>query len=358
MSNLKSNEYFVNNNNLKVSEIKNIIPNSESFLSKSLQDALTEGSILNETKLEENEYNKIKDENNPGARLEIKHITKFFKKGLPILDNLSCILYENEIYALLGENGAGKSTFISILSGLYGASDGIIKYKISPKDIGQDITTSEGIAQFRKTLGVCPQNNNIIFDQLTVEENLEIFCLFKYDKSQNQDKSANVYIKKEINDLLEKFELEEQKDTLAKNLSGGQKRKLCIAMACCGRSRVIILDEPTGGVDIASRKHIWNILKKIKNDEKIILLITHFMDEASFLADKIGILKQEKLVVNGTNRDLIDKFGKYITLKINKRMERNEAKEIVKYIKSKYTTLNSIKIFIIYIFKIEFLYFS
>ena len=337
MSNLKTNEYFVNNN-LKAHEIKNILP-SESFLSQSLQDALTEGSILNETKLEENEYNKIKDENNPGARLEINHLTKFFKINEFVLNDFSCILYENEIFALLGENGTGKSTFISILSGLYEASDGIIKYKIYPKDLGQDITTSEGIERFRKTLGVCPQNNNILFEQLTVEENLEIFCLFKYDKSKNKDKDKNdnKYIKEEIEDLLKKFELTRQRDKCAKDLSGGQKRKLCIALACCGRSKVIILDEPTGGVDIGSRKHIWNILKKIKYDEKIILLITHFMDEASFLADKIGILKNGKLVVEGTNRDLIDKYGKYITLKINKRMEIEDAKNIVRHIKSKYT---------------------
>ena len=342
MSNLKSNEYFVNNN-LKVSEIKKIVPNSESFLSQSLQDALTDGSILNETILEENEYNKIKDENNPGARLEIINLKKYFKKENYVINDLSCTLYENEIFALLGENGAGKSTLISILSGMLEVSDGIIKYKVYPGDAGADITTSKGITHFRKTLGVCPQNNNILFDQLTVKENLEIFCLFKYDKKKNKEKSVNEYIENEVNDLLNDFELDKQKDKLAKELSGGQKRKLCIAIACCGRSKVIILDEPTGGVDISSRKNIWNILKKIKYQGKIILLITHFMDEASFLADKIGILRHGKLVLNGTNSDLIENYGQYITLKINKGMEIGKAKEIVKFIKSKYFFSKNIK---------------
>ena len=114
---------------------------------------------------------------------------------------------------------------------------------------------------------------------------------------------------------------------MAKDLSGGQKRKLCIAIACCGRSKVIILDEPTGGIDIASRKSIWEILKEIKHREKIILLITHFMDEASYLSDKIGILRGGKLVVSGTNRELIDKYGHYITIKINKKMEKKKSKE-------------------------------
>ena len=135
---------------------------------------------------------------------------------------------------------------------------------------------------------------------------------------------------------MEKFDLKEKRNTLIEDLSGGQKRKLCIAIACCGRSKVIILDEPTGGIDILSRKNIWKILEKIKYEEKIILLITHFMDEASYLADKIGILRDGKLIVSGTNRDLIDKYGKYITLKINKRIEPKDAKNIVNLIIKKY----------------------
>ena len=341
MFNIKSNEFFINNN-LKVSEIKHFFnKNSDSFMTKSMQEDLSEESFFSEIKLEEekDEYNKIKDEINPGARLEVNHLQKYYSKNKYILDNLSFTLFENEIFALLGENGTGKSTFVSILSGLINASGGEIRYKINTKkneDIGINITTPEGINSFRKTLGICPQNNSILFDQLTVKENLEIFCLFKYDKTKNKEKTHIEFIEKEVNDLLKKFDLENQKDHLAGGLSGGQKRKLCIAIACCGRSKVIILDEPTGGIDISSRKNIWNILKKIKYDGKIILLITHFMDEASFLADKIGILKKGKLIRNGTNTDLIDKYGQYISFKINKKMEMNEAKKIVSFIKKGY----------------------
>ena len=345
MSNIKSNEYFINNN-LKVSEIKHHFnKNKDSFMTKSLQEELSEDSFFSEIKLDEekDEYNKIKDEINPGARLEIKQLKKYYSKDNYILNGLSFTLYENEIYALLGENGTGKSTFISILSGLIKASGGEIRYKINTKeveDIGSDITTPQGIFFFRKTLGICPQNNSILFDQLTVRENLEIFCLFKYDKNKNKEKNYNEFIENEVKDLLKKFELEDQKDHLVGGLSGGQKRKLCIAIACCGRSKVIILDEPTGGIDISSRKNIWNILKNIKYDGKIILLITHFMDEASFLADKIGILRKGKLILNGTNTDLIEKYGQYISFKINKRMEMKEAKKIVSFIQKNYIMNN------------------
>ena len=328
MSNVKSNENFINNN-LKISEIKNIIPNHESFMSKSLKDELSENSII-DAKLNENEFNKIKDETNTGARLIIDNLKKSYKKEIYVLDGLSCTFYENEIYGLLGENGAGKTTFISIISGLIEATDGVIIYKKDSKDNGADITTRSGNKLFRKTLGICPQNNSILFENLTVEENLEIFCLFKYEKNNND----------KVSDLLEKFDLKEQRKTLVEDLSGGQKRKLCIAIACCGRSKVIILDEPTGGIDISSRKNIWNILQKIKYEGKIILLITHFMDEASFLADKIGILRNGKFIVSGTNRDLIDKYGKYITLKINKKMELENAKNIVSLITNKYCYTN------------------
>ena len=113
-----------------------------------------------------------------------------------VLNGLSCTFYENEIFGLLGENGAGKSTFISILSGLIEATDGTIRYKINSKDLGADITTNDGIRIFRKTLGICPQNNNILFENLTVKENLEIFCLFKYDKNNNKNENVKKYRKR------------------------------------------------------------------------------------------------------------------------------------------------------------------
>ena len=102
--------------------------------------------------------------------------------------------------------------------------------------------------------------------------------------------------------------LEEKRDKPAASISGGQKRKLSIAMAFCGNSKVIILDEPTAGIDTSARRQIWDILKKYRND-RIILLTTHLMYEAEYLGDKIGIMVEGKLAAEGTNFHLKNKFG-------------------------------------------------
>ena len=352
MYNLNKDEDVINNN-LNLSIIKNYLGEQESFLSESLEEIISDSSFISETqsekakgnevRLEEGEYTKIKNDINKDSRLEINDIKKDYGNET-ILDGLKCTLYKNQIFALLGENGAGKSTLISLLSGLIGVSSGNIKYKINKEDIGADITTPAGIERFRKILGVCPQSNNILFEDLTVRENLEMFCLLKYDKkrgAKNNKKSSNELIEEEVSDLLKQFNLDG--DKLAKDLSGGQKRKLSIAIACCGRSEVIILDEPTGGIDIYSRKSIWEILKKLKNTNKIILLVTHFMDEASFLADYIAILKNGKLVIEGTNSELINNHGQYVSIKINKKLNHEKIQEIVDYIKTNHY-INSQKV--------------
>ena len=351
MYNLNNVEDVINNN-LNLSVIKNYLPEQESFLSESIEEMISDSSFIseaksekreeNEVKLKKGEYNKIKNDINKDSRLEIIGVQKNYGNEY-ILDGLSFTLYKNQIFALLGENGAGKSTLISILSGLISVSSGCIKYKIDEGDIGADITTLAGIERFRKILGVCPQNNNILFEDLTVRENLEMFCLLKYDKKRQgiSHKSSNELIEEEVSDLLKQFDLDG--DKLAKGLSGGQKRKLSIAIACCGRSEVIILDEPTGGIDIYSRKSIWKILKELKNSNKMILLITHFMDEASFLADHIAILKKGKIVIQGTNRQLIDNYGKYVSIKINKKLSQQKAQEIADYIKTNHC-INSPKV--------------
>ena len=271
------------------------------------------------------ETKKKKAKNVNGAKLEIKKINKKYDYDKMILNNLTFTLHENEIYTLLGQNGAGKSTFISILSGLVEANSGSIIYEEDNKII--DTNNPE----FRKILGICHQNNNILYDELTVEENLEIFCLLKYDKKKNGP-NESYKIEQEVKDLIESFELNEERKKLAKELSGGQKRKLAIAIAFSGRSKIIVLDEPTGGIDIIARKALWNIIKKKENkDGKIILLITHFMDEASFLSDTIGIIKDGRIVCSGTSRELIDNYGKYITIEINKKADE-KVKQVVKYI--------------------------
>ena len=232
-------------------------------------------------------------------------MTKIYEKNTkPVLNELSFKLRKSEIFALLGQNGEGKSTFVSILSGLKEATSGSITY-INDSGKQYEILSKDGIKLIRNILGICNQNNILIYDDLTVKENLEIFCSFRfYDK---------FYIGPKVAELLQNFKLKNCENKKASKLSGGEKRKLMMAIACCGGSEIIILDEPTGGVDIQGKNEIWEILNEMKQ-ERVIILITHYMDEVGELADRIGILKDGKFKFIGTKDNLIDKYEKYIKI--------------------------------------------
>ena len=339
MYNLKSDEDYLNDN-LKLSVINHAIPGE--FLTKSIASNI----LLDETKndnvskeykssFKKDEINETKESLKFCQRLEINNLGKRYDNK-QVLNGFSFKAYENEIFALLGQNGAGKSTFISILNGLIEADEGSIKYYISndQNEFGSQVLDKAGNNNFREFLGFCPQNNNILFDDLTIEENLEIFCLLKYDSVKHGNNEKN-YIRREVIKLIEDFKFNKSKSDLVKNLSGGLKRRLAIAIACCGKSKIIVLDEPTGGVDILSMKTIWEILNKLKEEHKIIILITHFMEEASSLADQIGVLKNGKIICRGSNKYLIDHYGKFITIQINKRRDAN-SKDLLYFIKDSF----------------------
>ena len=150
---------------------------------------------------------------------------------------------------------------------------------------GKNILSSDIINHFRKLVGICPQYD-VLFNNLTVEEHLELYCEFK---SVEQSK-----IPKEINAVLNNIGLSDKRSTKASDLSGGQKRKLSIGLAIVGGSSIIILDEPTSGMDITSRRNLWDILKRCLIG-KIIILSTHFMEEASVLGNRVGILTEGKI---------------------------------------------------------------
>ena len=188
ISNLKNEEYFIND--LDISVMKDVL--LDEFTSKEeMENIISETASSNTELLKKGEFNKKKDEINPGQRLEVIKLEKYYTNGLKkVLENLDCTMYENEIFALLGENGAGKSTFISIIGGLIEATGGSIIYKKDKDDDGYNILDTNGNYQFRKILGICPQNNSILFNDLTVEENLEIFCILKYGNDKNNNIKA------------------------------------------------------------------------------------------------------------------------------------------------------------------------
>ncbi|KAL3876747.1 hypothetical protein ACJMK2_034544 [Sinanodonta woodiana] len=226
------------------------------------------------------------------------YLTKIFKSKekkelIQAVDGLSLTVYENQITALLGHNGAGKTTTMNILCGLTSATAGTAYvYNL-------DVSKAVDMAHIRTMTGVCPQHN-ILFDQLTCREHLSLFASIKGVPDRN--------VNNEVSKSLENVDLMDKANSKAKDLSGGQKRKLSVAIALIGNSKIIFLDEPTAGMDPNSRRQIWSLLRE-KKAGRVILLTTHFMDEADILADRKAIISKGKLRCCGSSLYLKKKFG-------------------------------------------------
>uniref|UniRef100_A0A452TYF9 ATP-binding cassette sub-family A member 3-like n=1 Tax=Ursus maritimus TaxID=29073 RepID=A0A452TYF9_URSMA len=228
------------------------------------------------------------------AGIQIKHLCKEFRvqntTKIAVKD-LSLNLYVGQITVLLGHNGAGKSTTLSILSGLYPATSGEVYIN------GYDV--SQQMVQIRKNLGLCPQQN-LLFDYLTVSEHLYFYCVVK-----GMPRKARLT---EIDHMLAAFNLLDKRNAFSCSLSGGMKRRLSMIIALIGGSKVVILDEPTSGMDPASRRATWDILQQYKQD-RTILLTTHYMDEADFLGDRIAIMVKGSLRCCGSSVFLKKIYG-------------------------------------------------
>ena len=222
--------------------------------------------------------------------IQIQRLRKVFDKKVAV-DNLSLNIYENQITALLGHNGAGKTTTMSILTGIIPPTQGTALIQ------GFDIRTN--MKHVRANLGLCPQNN-ILFDDLTVKEHLYFFSKLKGLHTSQ--------IKKEIEKYAELLELEAKIDKKSNTLSGGMKRKLCVGIALCGGSKVVLLDEPTAGMDPSSRRTLWDLLQTQKIG-RCILMTTHYMDEADILGDRIAIMANGAVKCCGSSFFLKKKFG-------------------------------------------------
>ncbi|NWY69886.1 ABCA5 protein, partial [Erithacus rubecula] len=194
----------------------------------------------------------------------------FRKKGETVeaLRNLSFDIYEGQITALLGHSGTGKTTLMNILCGLCPPSDGFVSV------YGHRVSEIDEMLEVRQIAGVCPQSD-IHFDILTVEENLSIFAAIK-GIPQND-------LIQEVQKVLLDLEMQPIRDNQAKKLSGGQKRRLSVGVAVLGNPKVLLLDEPTAGMDPCSRHIVWNLLRSRKATG-VTVFSTHFMDEADILA--------------------------------------------------------------------------
>ncbi|XP_070785696.1 phospholipid-transporting ATPase ABCA1-like [Enoplosus armatus] len=233
------------------------------------------------------------------AGVSIRNLVKIYKTGKKLaVDRLSMDFYENQITSFLGHNGAGKTTTMSILTGLFPPTSGTALIN------GYNIQTD--MDSIRKYLGMCPQHN-VLFNELTVEEHIYFYARLK---GFSRDE-----VKIEMDQMIKDVGLPHKRKDLAKNLSGGMQRKLSVAIAFVGGSKIVILDEPTAGVDPYARRGIWELLLKYKQGRTIILS-THHMDEADILGDRIAIISHGKMRCCGSSLFLKKCFGSgyYLTL--------------------------------------------
>uniref|UniRef100_A0A669E1K7 ABC transporter domain-containing protein n=1 Tax=Oreochromis niloticus TaxID=8128 RepID=A0A669E1K7_ORENI len=236
---------------------------------------------------------------NMTAGVSIHNLVKIYKTGKKLaVDGLSVDFYENQITSFLGHNGAGKTTTMSILTGLFPPTSGTALIN------GYDIRTD--MDSIRTYLGMCPQHN-VLFNELTVEEHIYFYARLKGRSRQE--------VKTEMDQMIKDVGLPNKRKELAKNLSGGMQRKLSVAIAFVGGSKIVILDEPTAGVDPYARRGIWELLLKYKQGRTIILS-THHMDEADILGDRIAIISHGKMRCCGSSIFLKKCFGSgyYLTL--------------------------------------------
>ncbi|XP_071741723.1 ABC transporter A family member 1 [Rutidosis leptorrhynchoides] len=245
----------------------------------------------------------MKQQEVDGRCIQIRNLHKVYssnKGKCCAVDSLQLTLYENQILALLGHNGAGKSTTISMLVGLLAPTSG------DALVFGKSILTD--MDDIRKNLGVCPQYD-ILFPELTVKEHLEMFANIK---GVNEDSLDNSVV-----EMVDEVGLADKLNTIVSALSGGMKRKLSLGIALIGDSKVVILDEPTSGMDPYSMRLTWQLIKRIKKG-RIILLTTHSMDEADVLGDRIAIMANGSLKCCGSSLFLKHQYGVGYTLTLVK----------------------------------------
>lgn len=224
--------------------------------------------------------------------IEIKNLKKIYDNKFEALKSIDLDIPKGSFYGLLGPNGAGKTTTI-------GAIAGLVNYDIGSISImGHDNKSDYRIA--RKLIGLSPQELN--FDVFFPIRKVLEFQAGYYGLSFNESKERT-----EI--MLEQFGLTEKRNNTCRELSGGMKRRLQIAKALIHNPEILILDEPTAGVDIELRYMLWDFLKKINNEGKTILLTTHYIEEAEQLCDRIAIIDNGNIITNDKTKNLTGKNG-------------------------------------------------
>lgn len=216
--------------------------------------------------------------------INIKEIYKEYDKNVAV-NGIDLNVKKGEIYGILGPNGAGKSTLIGMICGLVKKDSGEIIYE----------EDTNNIKKWKENIGIVPQDFALYWD-LTAEENVKFFCsLYGYKGEE---------LKRRVEKVLEFVGLTDVKNKVASSYSGGMKRRLNIACAIAHSPKLIIMDEPTVGIDPQSRNHVLESVKKLRDDGATVIYTSHYMQEVDELCDRIAIVDKGKIIAEGTSEEL------------------------------------------------------
>jgi ABC-2 type transport system ATP-binding protein len=220
----------------------------------------------------------------------VKDLVKQFE-DVTAVDGLNLEIKQGELFSLLGPNGAGKTTTINILSGIIKPTKGTAIIA------GFDVT--KNLEEIKAVIGVCPQEA-AVFKFLNARENIELFGnLHGVPKKELEERTDT---------FLELLELAEASKRMAKGYSGGMLRKLNLIMTLISDPKIAFLDEPTVGMDPRARRKTWEFIGSLKDQNKTIILTTHYIEEAEALSDRVGIIDYGKLIELGTPQELMEKY--------------------------------------------------
>ncbi len=242
----------------------------------------------------------------PEPLISARGLTKKFG-DFTAVDGIDFDVAKGESFGLLGPNGAGKSTTMRIIAATSRRTSGTISI------LGRD--PEEHGPQVRAHLGVVPQQDNLD-TELTVTENLYIYGRY-FGLSKK-------FVKKKVEELLAFAQLEEKRDVKVEALSGGMKRRLTIARALVSEPDILMLDEPTTGLDPQARHILWDRLFRLKEDGVTLIITTHFMDEAEQLCDRLVVMDKGKIMAEGSPAELIKKYATREVLEVRFGSDRNK----------------------------------
>jgi len=250
------------------------------------------------------------------AAIEVTNLTKIYG-DLVAVNNISFTVQIGKIFAFLGPNGAGKTTTVEMIESIRQPTSGNIKI------LSKDIKTS--FNEVKEKISILPQEFHS-FEKLTVKETLVYF-------SKLYKKTAD------INSIIDAMDLNDEKKKYYKDLSGGLKQRVGVAISLVNDPDIVFLDEPTTGLDPKARREVWEVIAGLRNRGKTVFLTTHYMEEADFLSDRIGIIDEGKIVTLGTSEELKVNFLKMRSMVIS---AENITAEIVENLRSKYSKVEKV----------------